>query len=242
MMFNLASLISAVVLALPLAVLAAPAFPSGAVVTTHVPQTSGRPRPSGVAVLEDRARSKTHKVTVGKVSKNGNPRFSPQYVKAKVGDTIKFEFYPSEHSVAETSFDAPCFGLDSGFNTGWISVSEDEVAHPPTRTLKVTSNEPQWFFSYGTYDCAGGMVFAVNPPKTGKTFKKFQDNALHTIEISVSEGKTSTRTITVTDKQPKWFYSSAGYDCTEGMVFAVNPPKSGNTFKKFQFWAIHAVE
>ncbi|KAF8599533.1 hypothetical protein BDV93DRAFT_546872 [Ceratobasidium sp. AG-I] len=164
MMFNLASLVSVVVLALPLAALAAPAIPATA------------------AGLEDRSRSKTHKVTVGKVTKGGKPRFNPQYVHAKAGDTIKFEFYPSEHSVAETSFDEPCFGREGGFNTGSISVFEDEVTHPPTRTLKVTGNEPQWFYSYGTYDCTGGMVFAVNPPKTGKTFKKFQDNAVHSVE------------------------------------------------------------
>ena len=69
-MFNLASLISAVVLALPLTALAAPAVPAAA------------------AGLEDRSRSKTHKVTVGQ---GGKLRYDPEYVNAKVGDTIKFE-------------------------------------------------------------------------------------------------------------------------------------------------------
>ncbi|KAG8728602.1 hypothetical protein FRC10_004777, partial [Ceratobasidium sp. 414] len=67
MYFNIASLVSAVVLALPLAALAAPAAP--------------------VSEFEERS-GKTHKVTVGA---NGQLRYDPQYVHAKVGDYVKFE-------------------------------------------------------------------------------------------------------------------------------------------------------
>ena len=73
MVFNLASLVSTVVLVLPLTAIAAPAIPVA------------------VAGLEDCSSwhyPKTHKVMVGKGSKS---RFDPQYVRAKVGNYIKFE-------------------------------------------------------------------------------------------------------------------------------------------------------
>lgn len=73
MMFNLAPIFSAVVLALPLTALAAPA---GAA-------TEGE--------LEGRSKwhyPKTHKVTVGAW---GKLRYDPEYVHARVGDYVQFE-------------------------------------------------------------------------------------------------------------------------------------------------------
>jgi plastocyanin len=72
MMFSFASIFSAIVLALPLVVLAAPAVPAAG------------------AGLEDRSNyyPKTYKVTVGA---GGKLRYDPQYVNAEVGDYVKFE-------------------------------------------------------------------------------------------------------------------------------------------------------
>ncbi|KAG8735188.1 hypothetical protein FRC10_010896 [Ceratobasidium sp. 414] len=123
MYFNIASLISAVVLALPLAGLAAPAAPT----------------PAPASNLEDRS-GKTHKVTVGA---NGELRYDPQYVYAKVGDYVKFEFHPKNHTVTESSFDYPCTGLTGnegepvGFRTGFVPVPSTQTSHFPTRKFKV---------------------------------------------------------------------------------------------------------
>jgi plastocyanin len=38
---------------------------------------------------------------------------------------------------------------------------------------------------------------------------------------------------TVTDDKPKWFYCAQGNHCSAGMVFAINPPREGNTFEAF---------
>ncbi|KAF8599527.1 hypothetical protein BDV93DRAFT_560330 [Ceratobasidium sp. AG-I] len=157
-MLNLASLISTVVLSLPLTAVAAPAVP---VIGTR---------------LEDRAVSQTYKVAVGK---GGKPRYNPQYVHAKVGDTIRFEFFPREHSVTETSFDNPCHEINGGYDTGLITFSKYRNM---TRTYKVTKQQPQFFYSSAHYACVAGMVFAVNPPRTGRTFQKFQNNAIHSVE------------------------------------------------------------
>ncbi|KAG9102824.1 hypothetical protein FRC06_001013 [Ceratobasidium sp. 370] len=37
----------------------------------------------------------------------------------------------------------------------------------------------------------------------------------------------------VTDDQPKWFYCAQAGHCAAGMVFAINPPREGNTFDAF---------
>ncbi|QRW06419.1 plastocyanin-like domain protein [Ceratobasidium sp. AG-Ba] len=164
MYFNIASIVSVVVLALPLAASAAPAVE-----------------------LDLEARGpKTHKVTVGK---NGKLRYKPEYVRAKVGDYIKFEFHPKNHTVTESSFDDPCYKLEDnegnqvGFATGFVPVPEDQTSHFPTRKYKVTDDHPHWFYCGQVGHCPAGMVFAVNPPKKGdKTFKKFKEAAMNSVQ------------------------------------------------------------
>ncbi|KAG8754911.1 hypothetical protein FRC12_011067 [Ceratobasidium sp. 428] len=160
MYFSLASILSTVVLTLPLSALAAPAV--------------------SVSDLEDRS-DKTHKVTVGAW---GKLRYDPEYVNAKIGDYIKFEFHPKNHTVTESSFDEPCTGLTGnegepvGFRTGFVPVPEKQTSHFPTRKFKVTDDKPHWFYCGQVGHCPAGMVFAVNPPHEGNTFEKFQEMAM----------------------------------------------------------------
>lgn len=52
----------------------------------------------------------------------------------------------------------------------------------------------------------------------------------------VAAGTTSgfpVSSFTVTDAEPKWFYCAQGAHCAAGMVFAINPPREGNTFDAF---------
>lgn len=52
----------------------------------------------------------------------------------------------------------------------------------------------------------------------------------------VAAGTTSgfpVSSFTVTDDKPKWFYCAQGAHCSAGMVFAINPPREGNTFEAF---------
>ncbi|KAG9121921.1 hypothetical protein FRC07_001901 [Ceratobasidium sp. 392] len=160
MYFSFTCLASAVLLALPLTALAAPAAP--------------------VSDLEERS-SKTYKVTVGAW---GKLRYDPEYVHAKVGDYVKFEFHPKNHTVTESSFDSPCtkltddHGNQIGFRTGFVPVPEKQTSNFPTRKFKVTDTEPHWFYCGQVGHCPAGMVFAVNPPKKGNTFHKFQKMAM----------------------------------------------------------------
>ena len=52
-----------------------------------------------------------HDVDVG----NGGLSFNPNSVVAAVGDTVVFEFYPSNHSVAQSAFSSPYVPLPPCF-------------------------------------------------------------------------------------------------------------------------------
>ncbi|KAG9089507.1 hypothetical protein FRC07_012327, partial [Ceratobasidium sp. 392] len=148
MLFSLYAIVSVFLLALPWTSFAAPA--AAAAVDSE---------------LEDRSSyyPKTHKVTVGAW---GKLRYNPEYVHAKVGDYIKFEFHPKNHTVTESSFDHPCnkltdaHGNQIGFRTGFIPVPEKQTSHLPTRKYKVTDKKPHWFYCGQTGHCGAGMVFA----------------------------------------------------------------------------------
>ncbi|KAG9125768.1 hypothetical protein FRC07_006298 [Ceratobasidium sp. 392] len=170
MYFSFASFASTVLLVLPLTALAAPATP--------------------VSGLENRSR-KTHKVTVGAW---GKLRYDPEYVHAKVGDYIKFEFHPKNHTVTENwlphwvvSVMKPTIHALYSHVLLSVPVPEKQTSHFPTRKFKVTDykaqrglfqTKPHWFYCGQVGHCPAGMVFAVNPPKKGNTFDKFQKMAM----------------------------------------------------------------
>ncbi|CAE6348646.1 unnamed protein product [Rhizoctonia solani] len=160
MLFSFASMTSAIVLALPLTGVAANPI-----------------RSAGHLNLEARTEwnsPTTHKVTVGAW---GKLRYDPEYVHAKVGDYVQFEFHPKNHTVTESSFDKPCSAIDGGFRTGFIPVKEEKKHDLPIRKFKVTDDKPHWFYCGQVGHCPAGMVFAVNPPKSGNTFEKFEKKA-----------------------------------------------------------------
>jgi plastocyanin len=94
-----------------------------------------------------------HNVTVGP-----GLTFTPDTVTAAVGDWVQFTFGEG-HSVAESSFSAPCVpisgqaGVYSGFpNDGQVW------------RIQVNSTDPLWLYCSQTGHCQGGMAMVVNPP------------------------------------------------------------------------------
>ncbi|KAH0425157.1 hypothetical protein CcaCcLH18_11176 [Colletotrichum camelliae] len=118
-------------------------------------------------------------VHVVKVGESGLT-FSPNDIKAAVGDTVEFHFYPKAHSVAQSSFDKPCEPLSNGTATGFFSgpvpVSSGEGAD--VFTLKVDDASPKWFYCATAQHCQGGMVGVINAPSSGgKTVDAYKDAA-----------------------------------------------------------------
>ncbi|KAI8264470.1 hypothetical protein K4K56_005400 [Colletotrichum sp. SAR 10_98] len=132
---------------------------------------------SAVAASSSSSASGTvHVVKVG----DGGLTFSPNDVKAAVGDTVEFHFYPKAHSVAQSSFDKPCEPLSNGTATGFFSgpvpVSSGEGAD--VFSVKVEDASPKWFYCATAQHCQGGMVGVINAPSSGgKTVDAYKEAA-----------------------------------------------------------------
>jgi len=118
-----------------------------------------------------------HVIQVG--SANGTLKFSPEVTNAAVGDKIQFQFYPKNHSVAQSSFDSPCNPLAqgatsnvTGFWSGFMPVTAQDTSMP-VFTIDVKAATPIWFYCATAKHCQGGMVGVINPPA---------NNAARTIE------------------------------------------------------------
>ncbi|KAJ1309885.1 hypothetical protein OPQ81_006647 [Rhizoctonia solani] len=58
------------------------------------------------------------------------------------------------------------------------------------------------------------------------------DSGYHPVAAGTTSGF-PVMSFNVTDDKPKWFYCAQGNHCSAGMVFAINPPREGNTFEAF---------
>ncbi|KAF9487767.1 hypothetical protein BDN71DRAFT_1458163 [Pleurotus eryngii] len=63
----------------------------------------------------------TYDVTVGA---GGELAYVPPYVNAAPGDVVNFIFHPKNHTVTQSSFEAPCVGLEEGERSGFRPVTD----------------------------------------------------------------------------------------------------------------------
>ncbi|KAI2777895.1 hypothetical protein F4815DRAFT_479663 [Daldinia loculata] len=109
----------------------------------------------------------THTVRVGL-----QHDFQPDTIKANPGDTIRFNFYPKNHSVVRADFKKPCIPWEltndpaESFFSG--PVEQDTLQTPiPTWDLKVNSTDPVFFYCSAPGSCIDWkMVGVINPNKT----------------------------------------------------------------------------
>jgi len=112
-----------------------------------------------------------HAVWVGNA--NGDLVFEPETINAKVGEMVQFQFYPKNHSVAQSSFDNPCAPISegpsssgnssAGFYSGFMPV-EASAPVQPVFTIEVKDTAPIWFYCATGKHCQNGMVGVINPP------------------------------------------------------------------------------
>jgi plastocyanin len=121
----------------------------------------------------------THTVTVGGLTADGSPNlvYTPESVDAMVGDTVHFVFKQLNHTASQSAFDTPCNLLEGGMDSGFMPNADG--ADGVTWDMKVTTTEPIWMYCRQEGHCGTGMVFAVNPAKTGdKTMADFKQLAI----------------------------------------------------------------
>jgi plastocyanin len=116
----------------------------------------------------------THSVVVG------GPQglaFSPQEIKAAVGDVVVFEFLSQNHTVTQSTFDGPCDALPGGMDSGFMANPNNTVAPAPQVAMQVMTGEPLWMYCRQGNHCGRGMTFSINA-NAEKTHAQFQANAI----------------------------------------------------------------
>ena len=81
----------------------------------------------------------THTISVG--PKSSPHAYVPHTIKANPGDTVVFEFYPTNHSVVKADYGAPCVPADEGvFYSGAFEDFDDSgPVRPIPSTLFIVS-------------------------------------------------------------------------------------------------------
>ncbi|TLD23956.1 hypothetical protein PspLS_06559 [Pyricularia sp. CBS 133598] len=119
-------------------------------------------------------------VTVGSTTRDKSLRFYPDNVRAAIGDTIQFQFWPNNHTVTQAiGPENPCRpvepvnGAEPPVNSGFIPGSTDG-APVGTFSMQVKSMDPMYLYCARAPHCALGMVMIVNPKNDAdvETYRK----------------------------------------------------------------------
>lgn len=102
-------------------------------------------------------------------SANGSLVYSPDNVKAAVGDMVQFQFVAGNHTVTQSTFDQPCKPINSvmsnvtGFHSGFMPVAASQATGMiPTYTIQVNATTPLWVYCAQGRHCESGMVMVIN--------------------------------------------------------------------------------
>lgn len=102
----------------------------------------------------------------------GGFKFDPQELKdVNVGDTVTFQFYPPDHSVARAEYGLACvpYEYTAPGRTGFWSGTQlvDDVNHLTYYNVTVNSTEPIFYYCGAPNSCTGQhMVGVINPNST----------------------------------------------------------------------------
>ncbi|KAH7356663.1 hypothetical protein BKA65DRAFT_211803 [Rhexocercosporidium sp. MPI-PUGE-AT-0058] len=116
----------------------------------------------------------THTVVVGGA---GGLVYTPDQLKAKIGDMVIFEFHSQNHTSTQSAFTTPCDPLAGGMDTGFMANPNNTISPPPQVAMQVTVDTPLWFYCRQANHCGKGMTFSINPTEN-KTQAMFQQMAV----------------------------------------------------------------
>ncbi|KAM0271913.1 hypothetical protein ACHAQH_008915 [Verticillium albo-atrum] len=177
------------------AILALPLLPAAMAYGSDYGSGSGTSSGSTPVAAEAAAASSSaiSGVHVVKVGQNGLT-FEPAEVTAAVGDVVEFHFWPMAHSVAQSSFDAPCQPLNTtGFFSGPVQVASgmaDDVF-----SITIEDDTPKWYYCATGQHCQNGMVGVINAPannnqRTIQAYSQAAANAESNVAPSATGGGT----------------------------------------------------
>lgn len=149
------------------------------------------PSPSGSATNSSSSSRapQVHTVKAGA----GGFKFEPKELKdVAVGDTVTFEFYPPDHSVARAEFMSPCVPYEyTGKNkTGFWSGTQwvDSVADITHFNITINSTEPIFYYCGAPNSCLKELMIGVINPNSTQTFAA-QEQAARDSTFMVQPGQ-----------------------------------------------------
>nr|ARK07238.1 putative secreted effector protein CSEP008 [Podosphaera xanthii] len=113
-----------------------------------------------------------HVVKVG--SADNALTYSPNKVKAAVGDMVQFQFVSGNHTVTQSTFENPCepmaktaFSNATGIFSGYMpiiptSAATGSPAMMPTYTIMINNTTPIWIYCSQAKHCQKGMTMVIN--------------------------------------------------------------------------------
>ncbi|KAJ4307272.1 hypothetical protein N0V88_000655 [Collariella sp. IMI 366227] len=110
------------------------------------------------------------KTWVVAVAQDGGLTYSPEKITAQPGEYIQFQFHAGNHTVTQSTFDAPCqpaaaHSNATGFHSGFVPAAASvEQGMFPTFTIQVNNTAPLWLYCAQGKHCENGMVMVVNEP------------------------------------------------------------------------------
>ncbi|MCJ1478173.1 hypothetical protein MMC13_006849 [Lambiella insularis] len=135
-----------------------------------------------LALVQLASAQTVHPVTVGQ---GGQLLFSPNVVSAAVGDKIVFSFFSKNHTVAQSSFAAPCVPINSAaIFAGFQPQSSSTTAGPDTFTVTVNDTSPIWLYCPQGQHCQAGMSMVINQPGPPNALVNYQAAAKNSTTIT----------------------------------------------------------
>ncbi|KAI0451806.1 hypothetical protein F5B21DRAFT_362565 [Xylaria acuta] len=132
------------------------------------------------ALLGLASAQKVHVVSVSSASKSLT--FSPDNLKADVGDMIQFQFLAGNHSVVQSNFDNPCTPIQQhvtdtkGMFSGYMDVAASAATGMiPVYSMEVTTDKPLWLYCSQGKHCQAGMVMVVNENTAANSSRSLTD-------------------------------------------------------------------
>ncbi|ESK94304.1 hypothetical protein Moror_8289 [Moniliophthora roreri MCA 2997] len=122
-------------------------------------------------------------------------KFNPEFVNANVGDVLRFTFKQKNHTVTQSSLEAPCSPLADGVDSGFIPVADSVTSGFPVAEMTIDSTDPIWMYCRQGNHCQQGMVFAVNPGDKFGQFKAAATGNAASPSASASGAATATATV-----------------------------------------------
>ncbi|KAL1620471.1 MFS transporter (Seo1) [Neofusicoccum ribis] len=165
-------------------------------------------------------------ITVNRVEN----KFAPENVTAQVGDVVKFEFWPTNNSVARSEFAYPCvpysltgasrvgLGFYSGFKPIVANLAQVNVTELPAYYLTINRVTPIFFYNTAPGACIDHQMVGVINPKEAAAAATLALSPGEPIPQGSSVSSFDTSTATATSSPPSSHPASLSPGAIAGIV------------------------